>query len=48
MQRRGTWPSNPATRNVVIDLRDRSLEKPIVNPWFMPRWADRLFEGDYF
>jgi len=48
MEQRGTWPADPATRNLVIDLRDQSLAKPIVNPWFMARWADRVFEGDYF
>src|SRR4029077_15553983 len=48
MEQRGTWPADAATRNLVIALRDRSLASPIVNPWFMPRWADRVFEGDYF
>ena len=48
MQRRGTWPSDPSARTFVIDLRDQSLGMPIVNPWFVPRWADRVFDGDYF
>jgi hypothetical protein len=48
MERRGTWPSDAATRSLVSGLRDESLARPIVNPWFMPRWADRVFEGDYF
>jgi hypothetical protein len=48
MQRRGRWPSNPSTRKVVLDLRDQSLRMPIVNPWFVPRWADRVFDIDYF
>jgi hypothetical protein len=48
MQRRGTWPADPATRDLVLGLRDQSLAKSIVNPWFMPRWADRVFDGDYF
>jgi hypothetical protein len=48
MERRGTWPSDRATRAFVIDLRDESLRMPIVNPWFVPRWADRVFDIDYF
>ena len=48
MERRGTWPVDPVTRRLVLGLRDRSLAKPIVNPWFVPRWADRVFDGDYF
>jgi hypothetical protein len=48
MQRRGTWPSDPSTRKVIIDLREKSLGMPIVNPWFAPRWADRVFDIDYF
>ena len=48
MERRGTWPADTSTRNLVIGLRDESLARPIVNPWFVPRWADRVFEGDYF
>ncbi len=48
MERRGTWPSDPSTRKVVIGLRDQSIAMPIVNPWFVPRWADRVFDIDYF
>jgi hypothetical protein len=47
MQRRGTWPDDSATRNLVLGLRNQSLGKAIVNPWFMARWADRVFDGDY-
>jgi hypothetical protein len=48
MQQRGTWPADSATRDLVLGLRDQSLAKSIVNPWFVPRWADRVFDGDYF
>jgi hypothetical protein len=48
MERRGTWPSDPSMRKVIIELRDRSIAMPIVNPWFVPRWADRVFDVDYF
>jgi hypothetical protein len=48
MERRGTWPSEPSTRKVVINLRDQALAMAIVNPWFVPRWADRVFDIDYF
>jgi len=48
MEKRGTWPSDDPTRRLVITLRDESLRKPVVNPWFIPRWADRVFDGDYF
>ena len=48
MQQRGTWPADAPARNLMLGLRDESLARPIVNPWFTPRWADRVFEGDYF
>ena len=48
MERRGTWPADASTRSLVVGLRDESLARPIVNPWFVPRWADRVFEGDYY
>ena len=48
MEQRGTWPADAAARNLMLGLRDESLARPIVNPWFTPRWADRVFEGDYF
>jgi hypothetical protein len=48
MQKRGIWPAEPSTQQLVLRLRDGSLRMPVVNPWFIPRWADRVFEGDYF
>jgi hypothetical protein len=48
MEKRGTWPTEESTRRLVIALRDQALRMPVVNPWFVPRWADRVFEGDYF
>ena len=48
MERRGIWPSNPSARKVVMDLREQSLGMSIVVPWFVPRWADRVFDVDYF
>jgi len=48
MERRGTWPLDPSTRKIVIELRDQSIAMPIVNPWFVSRWADRVFDIDYF
>jgi glucose dehydrogenase len=48
METRGTWPSEESTQRLVIALRDQALRMPVVNPWFVPRWADRVFEGDYF
>jgi len=48
MQRRGTWPTEASTQRFVIGLRDSSLARPIVNPWFVPRWMDRVFDVDNF
>ena len=48
MERRGTWPTEESTRQLVLRLRNDSLRITVVNPWFIPRWADRVFEGDYF
>ncbi|PYR71151.1 MAG: hypothetical protein DMF88_00620 [Acidobacteria bacterium] len=48
MEKRGTWPTEPSTQQLVLRLRDGALRMPVVNPWFIPRWADRVFDGDYF
>jgi hypothetical protein len=41
-------PDNPAARRLVTALRADALSRPVVNPWFVPRWADRVFDIDYF
>jgi hypothetical protein len=41
-------PDDPAGRRLVTALRTEALSKPVVNPWFIPRWADRVFDIDYF
>lgn len=41
-------PEDPAARRLVTTLRARALSQPVVNPWFVPRWADRVFDVDYF
>lgn len=40
-------PQNPASRRLVSALRADALSRPVVNPWFVPRWADRVFDIDY-
>jgi len=40
-------PKDPARRRFVTALRAEALSKPVVNPWFVPRWADRVFDIDY-
>jgi len=40
-------PNDPAGRRLVSALRVDALSRPVVNPWFMPRWADRVFDIDY-
>jgi hypothetical protein len=41
-------PQDPAARQLVTTLRAKALSQPVVNPWFVPRWADRVFDVDYF
>jgi hypothetical protein len=41
-------PEDPAARRLVTTLRAEALSRPVVNPWFVPRWADRVFDVDYF
>jgi hypothetical protein len=41
-------PQDPAARRLVTTLRTEALSQPVVNPWFVPRWADRVFDVDYF
>src|SRR4030095_3340571 len=41
-------PDDPAARHLVTALRAEALSKPVVNPWFVPRWADRVFDIDSF
>jgi hypothetical protein len=40
-------PDDPAARRLVTALRAEALSKRVVNPWFIPRWADRVFDIDY-
>jgi hypothetical protein len=40
-------PDDPAGRRLVSAMRAEALSKPVVNPWFVPRWADRVFDIDY-
>ena len=40
-------PDDPAGHQLVSALRADALSKPVVNPWFIPRWADRVFDIDY-
>ena len=39
---------DPAGHQLVLALRADALSRPVVNPWFIPRWADRVFDIDYF
>lgn len=41
-------PDDPAGDRLVTALREEALSKPVINPWFIPRWADRVFDIDYF
>jgi len=41
-------PDDPAGRRLVLGLRAEALSRPVINPWFIPRWADRVFDIDYF
>ena len=41
-------PADPAARRLVTALRAQALSQPVVNPWFVRRWADRVFDIDYF
>jgi hypothetical protein len=47
MEQRGTWPADAPAQHLILTLRDQALRKKVVNPWFMARWSDRVFEGDY-
>ena len=40
-------PDDPAGRRLVSALRADALSRPVVNPWFVPRWADRVFDIDF-
>ena len=40
-------PDDPAAHRLVSALRADALSRPVVNPWFVPRWADRVFDIDY-
>jgi hypothetical protein len=44
---RNHLPDDPAGRRLISALRADALSRPVVNPWFVPRWADRVFDIDY-
>lgn len=47
LEARGEWPSEPRGQALVRQLQAEALSMPVTNPWFMERWADRVFEADY-
>jgi len=46
LQARGEWPSDPGAQSFVLRLQAETLAMPVTNPWFMQRWADRVFDVD--
>jgi hypothetical protein len=40
-------PKDPAGHRLVSALRADALSRPVINPWFIPRWADRVFDIDF-
>ena len=41
---RGIWPVDPESQRLIRDLRAEALSTPVVNPRFVPRWAERVFD----
>ncbi len=41
---RGIWPSNEDTGYLIERLRSDALRTPVVNPRFVPRWAEQVFD----
>ena len=48
MRARGAWPDDEASQRLVEQLRHEALDRPTLNLWFLPRWADAVFDSDYF
>jgi glycosyltransferase involved in cell wall biosynthesis len=44
-KRNGRWPADAASQRVITDLRGEALSMPVPNPYFEPRWMERLW-GD--
>jgi hypothetical protein len=40
-------PQDPVGHRLVSALRTDALARPVINPWFVPRWADQVFDIDY-
>lgn len=40
-------PDDAAGHRLVSGLRADALSRPVINPWFIPRWADRVFDIDF-
>ena len=43
MRARGAWPDDEASQRLVEQLRHEALDRPTLNLWFLPRWADGLW-----
>ena len=41
---RGIWPSNEETADLIARLRSEALRTPVVNPRFVPRWSEQVFD----
>jgi hypothetical protein len=40
----GAEPSSDEGRALVTSLREAALARPVIHPYFLPRWADRWFD----
>jgi hypothetical protein len=47
LESRGSALSEPGARALVRRLQAEALAMPVSNPWFMQRWAERVFDADY-
>jgi hypothetical protein len=40
----GNWERYSASMPLIRRLRDQAIAKQVVNPQFVPRWMDRVFD----
>jgi hypothetical protein len=47
MRENGDWERYQQSIPLVRSLRDQAISTPVVNPRFIPRWKDRVFDTSY-
>jgi hypothetical protein len=46
-RRDGNWERYADSESLIRELRSQAISTRVVNPYFEPRWMERVFDVDY-